>query len=369
MRLRVTSDFDGVELAKALVATAHAHGVGEHVEELAKSAKKPLENPERWAREAEEVWIQRLPEALADACEVVSRGVPTLQKARMAELDWSDYDTLLSVAKLVQDAISGALGALSDADRSRWREAGVILPDDRLHPSFGDLLRGGVLSMRGDASDQHTLNQLSLALARVGWNQGTRLAAEWMQQHGARHVQWFAATVGNDALTTMRQHQGASIGHAIGDMIQGKLKPTNNERVTQPSKRAVQSWRSLSTELYHEFKDSAEIDRDWRRVAASESRIAANAGRLLGLQQMGIQEVWFYVHKNACDGCKKVYLNDDDTPKVFKLQTILDHFWANDGMNVGRKASLIGEEGGWLPVGGVLHPFCRCRVMHKARGD
>lgn len=359
MKLRVTTDLDGAELAKALAATAQAHGIHDHVHEvLEKSRRKELENHELWAQEAEEAWNNKLSNALREASEYVSDGVPALKKSRVPELDWSNLDNILAVADLIRDVIAGTFGALEESRRRRWEDAGLVLPDGALHPSLGDILQGGMLAARGKLPDHAAINQLRRAIAAVSWNAGERLAAKWANEHGARHIQWFASGVANEAVSTLRTMQSRTVGSMVSEMMQGKLNPRNNVGEILHDRAPVQTWRALSTELYHQFKDSEEIKRDWRRVAATETRLASNGGRLLGLEQMGVTHVAFVVHSNACAGCKRLYLQADGTPKVFELQTILDHFWSNDGLNVGRKASLIGEAGGWLPVGGPTHPFC-----------
>lgn len=52
---------------------------------------------------------------------------------------------------------------------------------------------------------------------------------------------------------------------------------------------------------------------------------------------------------NACPHCKRLYLEKDGRPKVFKLKDLLEN-----GSNVGRKVA------DWKPVVGVTHPHCQC---------
>ncbi len=361
MKLRITTDLEDMELAKALAVTATSHGIHTHVHEIMeKSKKKELENHERWAREAENEWNDHLTDALKIVRDYVGQGIPALHKSRKPGLDWTNPDTLLAVADLIRDVIAGAFGALEPSRRERWAQTGVILPNGNLNPVLGTLLQGGILGAKGTLPDHSTLNQLRHALAKITWNAGEQLAVNWINEHGARYIQWFASGVGNQALSRMRSTQSQAVGNMVSEMMNGTLKPRNNAGEILQDRASVKSWRGIATELYHEFKGNEEIERDWRRVAATETRLASNAGRLLGMEQMGVKYVEFVVHPTACNGCKKLYLNADGTPKKFELQTILEHFWANDGLNVGRKASLIGQEGGWLPVGGAAHPFDRC---------
>lgn len=52
---------------------------------------------------------------------------------------------------------------------------------------------------------------------------------------------------------------------------------------------------------------------------------------------------------DACKHCKRLYLERDGTPKVFKLADLM----AN-GSNVGKKVA------DWKPVVGITHPHCQC---------
>lgn len=52
---------------------------------------------------------------------------------------------------------------------------------------------------------------------------------------------------------------------------------------------------------------------------------------------------------NACPHCKRLYLDQDGRPRVFKLKDLLEN-----GSNVGRKVA------DWKPVVGVTHPHCQC---------
>lgn len=52
---------------------------------------------------------------------------------------------------------------------------------------------------------------------------------------------------------------------------------------------------------------------------------------------------------NACPHCKRLYLDQDGRPRVFKLKDLLEN-----GSNVGRKVA------DWKPVVGITHPHCQC---------
>lgn len=363
LHLRVTANnLDDAELVESLAATAHAYGIHDDLADaLHKSRGHVHPHPERWAEQAEDAWNAELWPAIKEACDIVGEGVPVLAKARKrGALDWANEVLLESVADLVRDAISGRLGVLSPIARQRWMALGILLPDNQLNPALSILLQGGWLAGTGQISSQATLNQLRLAVARVAWTNGSRLASQWINQQGGQYVRWFATRVGEHANTQMHTWQAQAIGRMVSDYNEGKLKPTDNEGTVLEDRAPIQTWQQLKTELYHRFENTSEIDHDWHRIAATESRLAANAGRLLGMQEDGVEYITMRVHKDACKGCKTLYLESDGTPKKFKLTTILDNFWQTGGLNIGRKQSAIGTDGGWLPVGGVTHPWCRC---------
>lgn len=360
MKIRVTTDLEGDELVKSLVAVSHTHGLDDDLHiELSKARKPDNENPERWAKEAEHAFVSTLWGSIREACAVLENELSGVY----AKPDWNDNHLLNIVGDIITDAIASYYGVLSDGDRKRWADMGIVLPAVAVGTKFGGLLYGGWLDAKGDVNDRTSIERLNVMIAKTFWNQGAKIAHRWSEQHTGRYIKWFAQRVGENANQHVHQLQTQAVGKMVSGFVEGTLKPTNNEGKVLEDHTPIKTWRGLKTELYHHFKYTPEVEHDWVRIAATESRLATNAGKLLGMQAMGIEEIYFHVQQNACVGCKKMYLNEDGTPKVFKLDTILGHFWQNGGLNIGRKMSKIGEEGGWLPVGGALHPFDRCRPM------
>lgn len=61
--------------------------------------------------------------------------------------------------------------------------------------------------------------------------------------------------------------------------------------------------------------------------------------------------VWYTVHPDACEHCKRVYLFPNGTPKIFYLKNIV-----LNGSNIGRKMKEA------LPSVSPIHPRCRCKM-------
>ena len=152
---------------------------------------------------------------------------------------------------------------------------------------------------------------------------------------------------------------------ALGDKIRnefGQLVLTTNRRalaraermrgeVREVTARAIENRKSVSeltTDLFHIMKERT---RDYQRVAATESQGAMNQGRIAAAVKsngFGVR-IFFIVHKNACDHCKRLYLEPGKKkPRIFSAEEI-----AANGTNIGRKAK------DWKACY-LMHPNCFC---------
>lgn len=118
--------------------------------------------------------------------------------------------------------------------------------------------------------------------------------------------------------------------------------------------------RALAADLAETSKD---WDVDWLRIAYYLTHEAYNSGRAQSILKNYGQdaEVYFDVYKEACEWCKKLYLEDPSDPFskpiVFKVKDII----AN-GNNIGRSPK------NWKPTVSPTHPYCRCTINHKDPG-
>jgi len=153
----------------------------------------------------------------------------------------------------------------------------------------------------------------------------------------------------------------------------GELKhtPTNRTGLTPAevdataSNTTVSGWRGLGRELRNRMAGE-DRDRDWQRIAASSLRQSANVGAIGAMAESGATELWYDVHQNACEHCKALYLNADGSPIIFEIEEIMENIAKTGGANYDRKASKIGQDGGWIP-NGLAHPWCQCRPKTKIK--
>lgn len=97
-------------------------------------------------------------------------------------------------------------------------------------------------------------------------------------------------------------------------------------------------------------------NRDFTKIADYVMHSAFNHGRAMSmLRDNGDKcKVWYNVHKDACDHCKRVYLKNTRTrePKIFELLFVISN-GSNIGVNMKElKPSLYS-----------LHPHCRCEIQ------
>lgn len=98
---------------------------------------------------------------------------------------------------------------------------------------------------------------------------------------------------------------------------------------------------------------SGDADRDWQRVAVTETANAMGMGSVdrvvMHNKDKDLEEVYVYripVNDAAlCKWCRKFYLDADQTPAVYRMSTLM-----NNGTNYGKKTV------DWKAVAGATHP-------------
>lgn len=117
----------------------------------------------------------------------------------------------------------------------------------------------------------------------------------------------------------------------------------------------VRGNKALASALRARMK-GADIERDWLRVAVTETSLTYGYGALVDYQERGVRRVYYRVHPDACADCKRLYLLPNGDPRIFTIEELLDEVARHGGTNIGRPR----DE--WLPTI-VLHPFDRCRIV------
>lgn len=116
----------------------------------------------------------------------------------------------------------------------------------------------------------------------------------------------------------------------------------------------------ISRDLSHKTGDWS---RDFDRIVQFTTQTAYEEGKSLSIEKYSDQEdpdVYKVVYNEACRHCIRLYLTKGigSEPKIFKLSEL-----RLNGTNIGRKVD------DWKPVIGPTHPYCRCNLMEKRRGE
>lgn len=113
--------------------------------------------------------------------------------------------------------------------------------------------------------------------------------------------------------------------------------------------------RNLASRLAEVTQD---YSRDWTRIANTELHDAQEHGFAAAVRNEHGRDtlVAKLTNPDACAACIRAY-TEDGRPRIFTLAELEEN-----GTNVGRK------QADWLPVVGVMHPHCDCRLIHVPAG-
>jgi len=260
----------------------------------------------------------------------------------------------------------------------QWNKAGIEQPQEDLQTWIRQSYVAGRLA--DVLNNESTYADMVKLAKRLPLTRIDKLVVEAAEKNAAKYISGYGRKLADLAEDMLTEKHKSAIHDVVQRYFSGELTHTtyNAEGFTPQeaesllsTDKAVKGWRELTTELKNRFK-AVDVGRDWDRVAVSEVRFSTNLGRIMNIQVEGggdpaSIEVYYHVQPTACKHCKKLYLASDGTPKRFKLSEILDNIQETGGMNVGRKASLIGEEGGYIP-NATVHPFCHCYPVRVIKG-
>lgn len=382
-------------LSRSLAAVARESGVtAELAERLEKAERRP--SPEPFMRGLEASLAGRLAahtriggDAVSRWCEHClieplrrgeispdhTRGSDDLQKAQAGlGLTAAQIDEL---RRLIEAHFHVPVGehpvewTIPQAQWERWRAAGITIEGFQI-PEIQDAWTAGRLYQV--IEEGATFEEMKRLAARPVMSRAAQLAFRWAEHSAARAITGAGVRLGAlAAARSMTAHRRLVRG-LIERYLRGELPRTAPARgpahdLTPQERRGletgqlVESWRQLATELRRQF-GASDADRDWARVAATETRLAHNIGRVQSMAEQRVQHVIYRVWPDACRGCRTLYLDPDGTPRIFRVGYLLDQLAETGGSNIGRKLSKLGDpDEGWVVTGGVVHPWCRCRPV------
>jgi hypothetical protein len=234
--------------------------------------------------------------------------------------------------------------ALPEVIVEQLRAAGVPIPEGPLlladSYAYGQLLANLLQPSLATESPEEIR-------ARIERNQIPPTPAEEAAQayaamHGAQYVTGLAHRVSADAVTEITGEES-------------QLTPEDVKRIIADEVAAGVSRRDaverIRSNLGHEIQNWT---RDWKRIAQTEVGNAIFAGEADVIERHHGKEarVCRVPRPDACPDCKRLYLDKDGNPKIFRLSEL-----RANGSNVGRHRSA------WKPVLEATHPWCACDLM------
>jgi len=232
-----------------------------------------------------------------------------------------------------------------------WQTNGIVIPGLPL-PAIADAyVAGRLYQVLTQATDFDTMKRMA---AQIPAPRTLALAEAWAQQRAAETVRGFGERLAAKAVATALSTQQRIIRNQTADYLRTGLV----EGATP---------KDFARDLYHVFS-ATDAERDWQRVAVSEIRVAHNVGRVQAMEEDNVEQMYMLTQPTACRHCRALYLEPDGTPRIFEVRGFLDTITETGGTNIGRLASLLGdEERGWLP-NALAHPWCQCRPMPVVQG-
>lgn len=209
-----------------------------------------------------------------------------------------------------------------------------------------------------------TIDELRKEMLRLPMSRVDTLALRQSQLNTRMYLRKIGETTADDIARTVSEHEARQVSGVINSYLRGDLSETlydpvggstltPEEHASIESDRWVQSEQQLHREMYHYFKDDPRNrDRDWWRVAVTETRAAHNTGRLIGAQEQGFEYIYYIVQPDACETCRRAYLDAGGKPIIFEVGPLLERVIQTHGLNINPA-----DKG---KPNGALHPQCNC---------
>jgi len=246
---------------------------------------------------------------------------------------------------------------LSSEDKNLLKEFGIDMNKIEL-PEYTPFQQafyfGRLAAALKDQTDKIDYNDFLQYLRRgqfIPLNKIERNALKLLENRAVSYVNKNADRIKQDVQTMFDERNSKwQMNQEFKDFLKEKQKEIISEK---------RSKSDLVRELGRKTKS---WQKDLGRIAETEMQNVYQYGALMSYLDQDGENVQLYkeVFRGACKYCIKLYLSKGigSEPLIFSFSELL----AN-GTNIGRKAE------NWLATIGPIHPFCRCELRKKTKGD
>lgn len=376
MTVEVRHDMEADEMVKAFAWAARSEGVDAVLADtLRKSLSvEPSPEPEAYLRHiivGLDHWYRQIVWHIGESLDKWFDAQFGVAKAARPPGPYLTQQQIEDLVELVRAQFHVALrlgpGRARPELEARWRAMGIIAPTVRLTAAFDDAYVSGRLY--DVLENNSSYGEMMRAAGGLALTRSMELSMGIVRRDVTTGLLRFADGVTGDVADEANRLNNERVRDVIEKYLDGTLRstPTNRTNLSPEEVSAsevggpVVGWRALARELRNRML-SVDAERDWHRVAATETRWAYNMGRFAEMAERGVEFVQWSVQSNACGYCKRLLLNPDGTPRRFRMAEVQRVLRETGGTNVGRTAQRIGQPGGWLPTA-LIHPWCRCIPM------
>lgn len=315
------------------------------------------EPPESWAEPIEQMFVATGNAARQDAARDVQHIAAQWQFNQRIQAQRNELRLLVRqhyVSRLAP-AEQAVFWSVPRSVGFRWRELGILGPTTPAKP-----LRE-TLDLMAEAA------RLTDILHRDVSYSDMRVLAS---RAPLENIDKIALAIANETLVSAIEKMAMRHGDGLSDIAANEQRKALLSLLGRlPNTGYGKNVRVRLAQQMAELLHSRDYGREWERAAVTTTRYAYNLGILTRLlYQQTVRWVAFDVHPDACVHCQTLLLWPDGEPRVFSLDQLWNNIAEDGGMNIGRKASLIGQPGGWR-VTVIQHPFCRCRPRRAKRQE
>lgn len=225
---------------------------------------------------------------------------------------------------------------LSNEELNLLKEAGLLNPGTRSFVGDAHTLgRIAALMPKRDGAAALTYDQVLKAAKKLkSMTKNEKAAINWAEAHVGQYIKGLR----DDMVKEVSASAARTSSEAIRAVRVGVSEAIENRTTT----------RQLKTALFDAIDDR---HRDWQRVASTEMNNSIQNGLFSQILDSHGADQLVYKRPNpdACKHCKRLYLDADGIPIIFRLSELKE-------TNAGKRAV------DWEPTVGSIHPWCRCQL-------